>query len=71
MYMIAFQLSIEMTKIVSLYMYSLQSLNISWTSLEMEDIMELSTHVNDNLLRLNIAGCRKTMTDAGKHRFIN
>lgn len=32
----------------------------------MEDIMELSTHVNDNLLRLNIAGCRKTMTDAGE-----
>lgn len=45
---------------------SLQSLNISWTSLETEGILEFTNHVNENLVRLNIAGCRKTMTDTGK-----
>lgn len=45
---------------------SLQSLNISWTSLDSEHIAEIANHVNENLLRLNIAGCRKTLTDAGK-----
>lgn len=50
--------------------YSLQSLNISWTSLESEHIAEFSNHVNENLSRLNIAGCRKTLTDDGKLTFI-
>lgn len=51
---------------IFVFVRSLQSLNISWTSLETDSITELSVHVNEHLQRLNIAGCRKTMTDTSK-----
>ncbi|XP_031620766.1 S-phase kinase-associated protein 2 [Contarinia nasturtii] len=41
----------------------LHTLNISWTSLEVHSLREFAHYINDNMTRLNIAGCRKTMTD--------
>lgn len=42
---------------------SLQALNIAWTSLEEDAVSEFSNHITENLLRLNISGCRKTIKD--------
>lgn len=44
----------------------LHSLNISWTQLSRSSVDTLVTHVTPTLLRLNIAGCRTSMTDDGK-----
>lgn len=44
----------------------LTSLNISWTNLSIDAITALVTHITPNLLRLNVAGCRKTMFDSRK-----
>ncbi|XP_059611918.1 S-phase kinase-associated protein 2 [Phlebotomus argentipes] len=41
----------------------LQSLNISWTNLETESVAILVETMSLTILRLNIAGCRKTLTD--------
>lgn len=49
-----------------LYISSLHTLNISWTSLEIDAIREFSNYVNENMSRLNIAGCRTTITDDGE-----
>lgn len=49
-----------------LYISSLHTLNISWTSLEVDAIREFSNYVNENMSRLNIAGCRTTITDDGE-----
>lgn len=48
------------------FYFSLHTLNISWTSLEYETLREFPNYVNENMLRLNIAGCRKTMSDDSK-----
>lgn len=47
----------------------LNSLNISWTNLTIDAVTSLVTNVTPNLMRLNIAGCRRTMYDSRK--FIN
>lgn len=50
--------------------FSLHTLNISWTSLEIETLREFANYVNENMYKLNIAGCRKTMSDDSKtHTF--
>uniref|UniRef100_A0A1B0CW82 S-phase kinase-associated protein 2 n=2 Tax=Lutzomyia longipalpis TaxID=7200 RepID=A0A1B0CW82_LUTLO len=41
----------------------LQSLNISWTNLETDSVAILVEKISPNILRLNLAGCRKTLTD--------
>lgn len=47
----------------------LNSLNISWTNLTIDAVTSFVTNVTPNLMRLNIAGCRRTMYDSRK--FIN
>ncbi|XP_073815092.1 S-phase kinase-associated protein 2 isoform X2 [Musca autumnalis] len=42
----------------------LNSLNISWTNLSVDAVTSLVTNVTPNLMRLNVAGCRKTMFDS-------
>ncbi|XP_055381033.1 S-phase kinase-associated protein 2 [Condylostylus longicornis] len=42
----------------------LHSLNISWTSLSIESITALVQNLTPNILRLNIAGCRKNIFDS-------
>ncbi|KAJ6635588.1 S-phase kinase-associated protein 2 [Pseudolycoriella hygida] len=56
---------IDKTGILHLFprLKSLENLNISWTSLDTECIDALVKCVPRSLLRLNIAGCRKTLTD--------
>lgn len=44
----------------------LNSLNISWTNLSVDAVTSLVTNVTPNLMRLNVAGCRKTMFDSRK-----
>lgn len=43
--------------------FSLQTLNISWTGLDHDCVRGLVECVSPKLLRLNVAGCRKSMTD--------
>lgn len=49
----------------------LHSLNISWTQLSRSTVDSLVTHVTPTLLRLNIAGCRNSMTDAALLKLID
>uniref|UniRef100_A0A1A9WPH1 S-phase kinase-associated protein 2 n=1 Tax=Glossina brevipalpis TaxID=37001 RepID=A0A1A9WPH1_9MUSC len=42
----------------------LSSLNISWTNLSIDAVTSLVTNITPNILRLNVAGCRKTMFDS-------
>lgn len=44
----------------------LQSLNIAWTSLTSDQLELFCDNVSSSVLRLNISGCRKTMTDEGE-----
>ncbi|XP_055534037.1 S-phase kinase-associated protein 2 [Wyeomyia smithii] len=48
----------------------LHSLNISWTHLSRQSVEVLVTHVTPTLLRLNIAGCRQSMSDAALNKLI-
>lgn len=48
----------------------LHSLNISWTQLTRSSVDTLVTYVTPTLLRLNIAGCRSSMTDDALHKLI-
>lgn len=43
---------------------NLNSLNISWTNLSVDAVTSLVTNITPNIMRLNIAGCRKTMFDS-------
>jgi len=43
---------------------NLSSLNISWTSLSVDAVTSLVANLTPNIIRLNIAGCRKTMFDS-------
>ncbi|XP_020714069.1 uncharacterized protein LOC101452586 isoform X2 [Ceratitis capitata] len=43
---------------------NLNSLNISWTNLSVDAVTSVVTNVTPNLMRLNMAGCRKTMYDS-------
>ncbi|XP_017081738.2 S-phase kinase-associated protein 2 [Drosophila eugracilis] len=40
------------------------SLNISWTDLSTDAVTELVTHISPNVIRLNIAGCRRVLFDS-------
>lgn len=44
----------------------LQSLNISWTNLSADSVKILVENITPDILRLNLAGCRKTITDNRK-----
>lgn len=46
---------------------NLNSLNISWTWLSVDAINALVSTITPNLLRLNMAGCRKTMFDSREY----
>lgn len=45
---------------------NLQSLNIAWTSMSSDELELFCDTVSPTVLRLNISGCRKTMTDEGE-----
>lgn len=45
------------------FIFSLHTLNISWTSLDMETIEEIPNYLCEKLQRLNIAGCREKLKD--------
>lgn len=49
-----------------IFLYRLQSLNISWTNLDSDCVKMFVDNVPSKLARLNIAGCRQSMTDACK-----
>ncbi|XP_053689006.1 S-phase kinase-associated protein 2, partial [Sabethes cyaneus] len=49
----------------------LHSLNISWTCLNRPSVEALVLYVTPTLLRLNIAGCRQTMTDTALDKLVN
>ncbi|EDV92620.1 GH18735 [Drosophila grimshawi] len=40
------------------------SLNISWTDLSADAVTALVTHIPSNVIRLNVAGCRRVLSDA-------
>lgn len=48
---------------MTLHLKKLRCLNISWTSLTAQALEIFVHNVTPDLLRLNIAGCRQTMTD--------
>ncbi|TDG52005.1 hypothetical protein AWZ03_001675 [Drosophila navojoa] len=41
----------------------LNSLNISWTDLSADAVTALVTHIPSNVIRLNVAGCRRVLFD--------
>lgn len=43
---------------------NLNSLNCSWTNLNVDGVFALVSNVSPNLMRLNLSGCRKTMFDS-------
>lgn len=45
---------------------NLRSLNISWTSLSIDCVKTFVENLTPNINQLNIAGCRKSMTDSCK-----
>lgn len=49
----------------------LHSLNISWTHLSRSSVDTLVANVTPSLLRLNLAGCRHTMSDAALEKLIH
>ncbi|XP_062557246.1 S-phase kinase-associated protein 2 isoform X2 [Armigeres subalbatus] len=49
----------------------LHSLNISWTQLSRSTVEAVVTHVTPTLLRLNISGCRNSMTDDALQKLID
>lgn len=51
------------TIISSLRNFRLENFNISWTSLNTQSVDAFLEYVPRSLLRLNIAGCRKSLTD--------
>lgn len=53
-----------------LAMYKLNSLNISWAGLQSDAITSLVKNAPINLMRLNIAGCRKVLVDSRKSQYI-
>jgi len=42
----------------------LNSLNISWTDLSADAVTALVTHTPSNIIRLNVAGCRRVLFDS-------
>ncbi|KAL7727129.1 hypothetical protein ACLKA6_016089 [Drosophila palustris] len=42
----------------------LNSLNISWTNLSADAVTALVTHTPSNIIRLNVAGCRRVLFDS-------
>lgn len=50
--------------------FSLTALNMSWCSLDSECMTLLCKTLPTSITRLNIAGCRKTMTDESKYNEI-
>lgn len=46
--------------------FSLTALNMSWCSLDNECMTALCRTLPSSITRLNIAGCRKTITDESK-----
>lgn len=49
----------------------LHSLNISWTQLSRPTVEAVVTHVTPSLLRLNISGCRNSMTDDALNKLVD
>lgn len=49
---------------------NLQSLNLGWASLTSDELELFCDNISPSVLRLNISGCRKTMTDDGKENFL-
>jgi len=45
---------------------NLSSLNISWTDLSADAVTALVTNISPNVIRLNIAGCRRVLFDSRK-----
>lgn len=45
---------------------NLQSLNLGWASLTNDELDLFCDTVSPSVLRLNISGCRRTMTDDGE-----
>ncbi|XP_034661774.1 S-phase kinase-associated protein 2 [Drosophila subobscura] len=43
---------------------NLSSLNISWTDLSADAVTALVTHISPNVIRLNVAGCRRVLFDS-------
>ncbi|KAH8294731.1 hypothetical protein KR018_002288 [Drosophila ironensis] len=43
---------------------NLSSLNISWTDLSIDAVTALVTHITPNVIRLNVAGCRRALFDS-------
>ncbi|XP_055617887.1 S-phase kinase-associated protein 2 [Toxorhynchites rutilus septentrionalis] len=48
----------------------LHSLNISWTQLSRESVEVFVRNVTPNLLRLNVAGCRNTLSDSALEKLV-
>lgn len=48
------------------FFFSLTALNMAWCSLDNECMTLLCKTLPTSIIRLNLAGCRKTMTDESK-----
>lgn len=57
-------------KTVLINLKNLRSLNISWTSLSIDCVKSFVEHLTPTINQLNIAGCRKSMTDSCKSTFV-
>lgn len=49
---------------------SIVALNVSWTNLSNESVMTIVNTISPTLLRLNISGCRRSLTDSSKLRVL-
>nr|XP_029723559.1 S-phase kinase-associated protein 2 [Aedes albopictus]XP_029723565.1 LOW QUALITY PROTEIN: S-phase kinase-associated protein 2-like [Aedes albopictus] len=61
-----FNVSLMVKKLTKLH-----SLNISWTQLSRSTVDYVVTHVTPSLLRLNMAGCRNSMTDDALQKLVD
>lgn len=59
-------LSLEGITMIMTRLQILFALNISWTHLETESVDVVAAHLAPSLMRLNIAGCRKSLLDRRK-----
>lgn len=53
------------------FFYRLVSLNLAWTGLSTEDLRVICRRFPKSLERLNISGCRNTLSDTRKYVLIN
>ena len=55
---------------VKFYIYRLESLNMGWTGLCKQSVVVLCVCLPQNVVRLNLSGCRENLSDEGTVLFL-